>query len=183
MLLGGDEIGRTQGGNNNAYCQDNELSWYDWDAADRRTARVHPPPDRAPEAASGLPPPPLVPGARDPRRQGHRLVPPDGEQMTDEDWAPGYAKSLAVFLNGQAIASPGPRGERIVDNSFYLAVNAHHEALEFRLPGAPFGERWQIELETAKPLPEPGAILEAGANALLEARSLTLFSRPGPIRA
>jgi glycogen operon protein len=60
----------------------------------------------------------------------------------------------------QAIASPGPRGERIVDDNYYLAVNAHHEPLEFRLPGMPFGERWQAVLETAKPLPEVGAIAD-----------------------
>src|SRR5262249_32455548 len=100
---------------------------------------------------------------------------PDGEQMSDDDWSNGFAKSLAVYLNGRAIASPGPRGERIADDSFYLAVNAHHEPLEFRLPGVPFAERWQAVLETDRPLPEAGGVSAGGATLILESRSLTLL--------
>ena len=84
MLLGGDEIGRTQRGNNNAYCQDNEISWFDWDARRPRAARVHAPAHRAAPRAPGVPPPPLVPGPADPRRR-HALpdiawFTPDGER-------------------------------------------------------------------------------------------------------
>ena len=91
MLLAGDELGRTQGGNNNAYCQDNEMSWIDWEHADDGAARVHPAPDRAPPRPSGVPPAPLVPGPADPRRRRRDIAwfTPDGDEMTEPDWDGG----------------------------------------------------------------------------------------------
>ena len=138
MLLGGDELGRTQQGNNNAYCQDNELSWFDWDTANvelleftRRLIRLRQdhPVFRRRRWFQGRPI----------RGSGERdLVwfKPDGEEMSEEDWANGFAKSLALYLNGEGIAHAGPRGERVRDDSFYLVCNAHWEPIEFMLPRA-----------------------------------------------
>ncbi|REE95246.1 glycogen debranching protein GlgX [Thermomonospora umbrina] len=154
MLTAGDELGRTQRGNNNAYCQDNEISWVDWSAGDgdlefvRRLARLrreHPVLRR--------------------RRffQGHgghgelgdiAWLTPAGEEMTDDDWHAGYAKSLGVFLNGEAISEPDPRGRPVRDDSFLLLINAHSQFVEFTLPRAEFGDRWEYALDTASPAPD-----------------------------
>jgi isoamylase len=152
MLLGGDEIGRTQQGNNNAYCQDNEISWYDWESADGnllqftrqliRLRRRHPVFCR--------------------RRwfQGRPIHGTDvsdigwftaaGHEMSEEDWRAGFAHSLGVFLNGRAIPTPDERGERIVDESFYVIFNAHHDALPFTLPEARWGTSWVTVFDTAE---------------------------------
>ncbi|MGC5015601.1 glycogen debranching protein GlgX [Streptosporangium sp. DT93] len=152
MMLAGDEFGRTQHGNNNAYCQDNEISWIDWSLAEREgdllgfvrrlsaLRREHPVFQR--------------------RRffHGHKAADgtrdivwftPAGEEMSAGDWHTGYAKSLTVFLNGDAITEPGTRGERIVDDSFLLLINAHHEDMIFALPQGRYGERWHRVLDTA----------------------------------
>jgi isoamylase len=151
MLLGGDEIGRTQQGNNNAYCQDNEISWYDWEQRRPAPAAVHAAADPAAAAPSGVLPAPLVPGA-----------PIHGTDVSDIGWftppgrrcprrtgAPGFAKSLGVFLNGRAIPTPDERGERIYDESFYVIFNAHHEALPFTLPDERWGTSWVTVFDTA----------------------------------
>jgi glycogen operon protein len=158
MLLGGDELGRTQGGNNNGYAQDNEISWYDWTLArdndvllafTRRLSRLrhdHPVFRRRrffrgrPLRGSGV--------------ADIGWFTPDGSPMSDEDWESGFAKALTVFLNGDAIPEPGPRGERIVDDSFFLLFNAHHEPIEFRLPDG-FGESFEVVVDTAQPVPGP----------------------------
>ena len=151
MLLGGDEMGRTQKGNNNAYCQDNEISWYDWEHVDKDLLQF----------ARRL----IAFRNRHPvfwrRRwfQGRAIhgtkvsdigwFTPGGSEMSDEDWRAGFAKSLGVFLNGRAIPSPNERGEPVVDDSFYLMFNAHHEPLEFTLADAKWAERWNMLLNTA----------------------------------
>jgi isoamylase len=181
MLLGGDELGRTQQGNNNAYCQDDELSWFDWDTANvelyeftRRLIRLRRdhPVFRRRRWFQGRPI----------RGSGERdLVwfKPDGDDMSEEDWANGFAKSLALFLNGEGIAHAGPRGERVRDDSFYLICNAHWEPIEFTLPGAPLAERWQVVLDTERPFPEDGAVLDGGAPCRAIGRSLVLLRRIG----
>jgi glycogen operon protein len=167
MLLAGDERGRTQHGNNNAYCQDNETSWVRWeqdgqddsgnsgDPGDSGTAdlefvrslsrlrREHPVFRRrrffqGPEAGGD--------GLRD-----IAWLTPAGEHMTDEDWHTDYARSLGVFLNGEAITEPDPRGQRVRDDSFLLLINAHSDDVSFILPGPEFGERWEVALDTAEP--------------------------------
>ncbi|ACY97349.1 MULTISPECIES: glycogen debranching protein GlgX [Thermomonospora] len=150
MLSHGDELGRTQRGNNNAYCQDNEVSWVDWDNAEEdllefvrtlsRLRREHPV-FRRRRFFQG--------------RGGHgelgdiAWLTPAGTEMTDSDWHAGYAKSLGVFLNGDAITEPDPRGRRVRDDSFLLLINAHSQGVEFTLPGPEFGERWEHLLDTA----------------------------------
>jgi len=155
MLVGGDEIGRTQGGNNNAYCQDNEVSWFDWDKADRELCRFvadlielrhrHPVFKRR-RWFQGVP-------VRGNEGRDIAWIRPDGQQMSDQDWMDGSARSLAVFLNGQGIPSLDERGERVVDDSFYILFNAHWEPQSFRLaPDRPhWGERWAKVIDTTSP--------------------------------
>ncbi|MEV7006293.1 glycogen debranching protein GlgX [Streptosporangium sp. NPDC051022] len=152
MLLAGDEFGRTQGGNNNAYCQDNEISWVDWSPAEdekellsfvrtlSELRREHPVFQRRR----------FFHGRR--ADDGTRDIvwfTPSGEEMSASDWHTGYAKSLTVFLNGEAITEPGPRGEPIVDDSFLLLINGHHEDMTFTVPDARYGARWLPVLDTA----------------------------------
>jgi isoamylase len=180
MLLGGDEMGRTQRGNNNAYCQDNEISWFDWDTKD----------DRLLEFTAWLIRFRKEHPAFRRRRffQGRTLhgsdcddiawFRPDGTEMTDEDWSSGFAKSLGVFLNGDAIPTPGPRGERITDDSFYLVFNAHHGRLHFTLPAEQWGSRWAKVLDTNEPEQgERKRMYRAGEKIRVESRALVLMRR------
>jgi isoamylase len=149
MLLGGDEIGRTQAGNNNAYCQDNETSWFDWDHVDeeftdwvRRVAGL-----RREHAVLRR------------RRwfQGRKIrdtedlawFRPDGETMTDDDWETGYARSIGVFLNGDAIPTPDAFGGRILDDSLFVILNASETDMRWTVPGGPWNRDWTVELDTS----------------------------------
>ncbi len=155
MLLMGDEVSRTQQGNNNAYCQDDELSWFDWDDVAEHDdllrfvcrltdlRREHPVFRRRRWFAGR--------SIRGSDANDIGWVRPDGTAMTDEDWDAGFAKSLGMVLNGDAIPWPGPRGERIEDDSFAVVFNAHHEDLEWAAPGEPWGEAWEVVLDTARP--------------------------------
>jgi glycogen operon protein len=182
MLLHGDELGRSQRGNNNAYCQDNELTWVDWEQADSalieftaqvsRLRREHPvfrrrrffdgrPVRRGPNG--GLP--------------DIGWFAPDGQEMSEEDWEAGFGKSVAVYLNGQGIAGRDNRGERITDDSFLLCFNAHDGPIDFTLPLSEYAGKWEVELDTATPhLTEP-ATAEAQASITVEARSLLVLRR------
>ena len=153
MLLAGDELGRTQRGNNNAYCQDNEISWVDWENADedmlewtrrlidmRRRHRVF----RRRRWFQGRP----IHGSGVTDIGWFR---PDGTEMDDEDWRVGFAKSLGLFLNGERIDSTDPRGDPVVDDSFYILFNAHHDRLDFTTPGEEWGKRWLKILDTFDP--------------------------------
>src|SRR5262245_40976664 len=162
MLVAGDELGRTQQGNNNAYCQDNEVSWLDWEGADlaqlefvrRVIALVHGRPVfRRRGGFLGRP----IHGAG---VADIAWLTPDGEEMTEQHWQEGFAKSLVVFLNGQAIHGLSPQGEPVVDDSFALLFNGHHEELSFTLPRRECGGRWRVEIDTSAShpgAPHPGA--------------------------
>jgi glycogen operon protein len=177
MLLGGDEIGRTQQGNNNAYCQDNEISWYDWKNADAnllafcqrliRYRKDHPV-FRRRRWFQGRP----IHGSEVKDIAWFTL---EGEQMAEEDWGQGYAKSLGVFLNGATIPNPNRRGEPVIDDNFYLLFNAHYEALNFTLPGAAWGERWVKELATEIGWVKEEETFKAGEPIKVEARSLVVL--------
>ncbi|HEX7182296.1 MAG TPA: glycogen debranching protein GlgX, partial [Thermoanaerobaculia bacterium] len=184
MILGGDEIGRTQRGNNNAYCQDNEISWFDWGSADRSlhrfvsgliACRREHPVFRRRRWFLGSP----VRG-----REEHDIawLRPDGQEMTDENWQHGFAKSLCVFLNGQAIPNLDARGERVVDDSFCILFNAHHDAVSFRLPQRPeWGERWIKVLDTADPrLRENGEEHASGEEVRVEGRAVVMLKALTP---
>jgi glycogen operon protein len=163
MLSHGDEIGRTQQGNNNAYCQDDEIAWVHWeDSGDMEFVRLlsrlrhdHPVFRRRR----------FFTGTGRGAAADIAWLTPAGESMTDQDWNVGFAKSLGVFLNGDAITEPDPRGRRVRDDSFLLLVNAGSEPVEFTLPGAEYGERWEFALDTA----EPGAV---GDRPRLKARDV-----------
>jgi glycogen operon protein len=154
MLLAGDELGRTQRGNNNAYCQDNEISWVDW-AGDQpagllaltralSTLRREHPVFRRRRFFSGEPAGPDGSALRD-----IIWLTPGGGEMTLADWGSAYARSIGVFLNGDAITEPGPRGEAITDSHFLLLFNAHSEAVEFALPGPDLAPGWHVVVDTA----------------------------------
>jgi glycogen operon protein len=154
MLLAGDEMGRSQAGNNNAYCQDTPVSWLDWSLADTEQDML-----AFTETLAGL--------RRDHpvfrRRRFFRGRPqhpdqemgdlvwltPTGEEMTGEDWRADYAKSLAVFLNGDAISEPDPRGGKITDARFLLLFNAHSNPIMFTMPEASFATGWEVVIDTA----------------------------------
>ena len=180
MILGGDELGRTQNGNNNAYCQDNELSWFDWDhrngdlvAYTQRLInlrRSHPV-FRRRYFFQGRP----LHGESVSDIAWFRA---DGSEMTDDDWQEGLVKALGVFLNGDAIPDLDARGERVVDDSFLVLFNADHEPVTFVLPAERFGERWVKVLDTADAFDE-GAQLKAGDSLAVENRSLVLLRRGG----
>ena len=177
MVLGGDEIGRSQGGNNNAYCQDNELSWYDWGSADVEllafsrqlvALRRDHPVFRRPRFFQGEP----IYGTDLDDIAWFR---PDALQMSEEDWRAGFAKSLMVFLNGDALPDAGPHGEKIKDDSFVVMLNAHWEALVFSLPGGRFGSSWVPVFATGDERQAPA--LAAGSAVTVKERSLELWQR------
>ncbi len=182
MLLGGDEFARTQHGNNNAWCQDSEISWYDWelDAGQRELLtfakrllalrRDHPVFRRQrflegkDVAGSGLP--------------DVWWFRPDGRKMTQRDWHRADARVLGVFLNGTAIAGQTRHGERIDDDSFLLLFNAHHEDMTFTLPVRRFGAAWTHELCTFDPAIAAGEDrLAARGDVEVRARSVKLLRR------
>src|SRR2546421_4527483 len=156
MLLGGDELGRTQNGNNNAWCEDNEISWFDWEHVDsdlveftKRLVRLrqeHPVFRRA-SFLTGR----EVRGSGLPDVWWFR---PDGRRMTQKDWQRQDAHSLGVFLNGQEIPNRTPAGKEIVDDSFLVLFNAYVDPITFTLPTPRFGPRWRVEIATGDGGPE-----------------------------
>jgi glycogen operon protein len=181
MLLGGDELNRSQGGNNNGWCQDSEISWYHWDQDEDaeqmrrftqrliRLRREH----RTFRRESFL--------------RGHEIddsdLPDvwwfrcDGRRMTARDWQHGEAV-LGMFLNGEVIPTPGERGEKITDDSFVLLFNAHAEDRAFKLPRRRMGRRWALELCTADPEAEAGSTgYDAQEEINVTAHSITILKR------
>ncbi len=180
MLLGGDEFGRTQHGNNNAYCQDNELTWYDWDWDDEQRSLLsftrqlihlrqrHPVLRRRQffrgDEAGGHPD--LV------------WLQPDGTQMTEEAWTDPKFQALVCFLNGQAIPSTDDRGRRITDDTFLLLTNGSHDPVKFTLPPLAYGRSWRPVIDTsAHRRSRSRGRLRPGSTLELEALSLLLLRR------
>jgi isoamylase len=182
MLSGGDEMGRTQGGNNNAWCQDNEISWYDWElhgAQEEQLAFVRRliafrnahPAFRRREFLEGR----ATEGSGLPDVWWFR---PDGRRMTQRDWQRPDGHVLGVFLNGDEIPGRTPRGEPIADDSFLLLFNAHYEDMTFTMPVRRFGARWTHELDTADPDLEPGSdAIPARGEVVVTSRSMKLLRR------
>jgi len=184
MLLGGDEMARTQRGNNNAYCQDDEISWYDWSLAEanaeqveftrrlielRSTHRIF----RRRRWFEGR-------SIRGSAEHDIAWFTPQGTTMTEEDWNVGYAKSIGVFLNGEAMAEPDARGERVVDDTFLWLVNAHFEPLVFTLCTEEWGASWTRIFDTSEPrggFDEDGLIFGAGEDLKVKPRSQVLLRR------
>ena len=178
MLRHGDELGHTQRGNNNAYCQDNELSWLDWEHVDEEfmsfcaglvAFRRQHPVFRRRRFFEGLP----IIGSELSDIGWFR---PDGAEMTEKDWQTGFAKSLGVFLNGDALPDPDPRGRRLSDDSFLLLFNAHHGDVRFMLPRRAWGRRWVTEYNTASVAPAHKSY-PAGGRVVVAARSVQVLRR------
>ncbi|UNX53356.1 glycogen debranching protein GlgX [Georgenia sp. TF02-10] len=183
MIAHGDEIGRTQQGNNNVYCQDNELSWVDWDLSeDQRDLleftrslvqlrRDHPVLRRRRFFAGA------------PEHGGESEIgdiewfTPAAEHMAAEDWGVSYARSVMVFLNGSAIPEPDARGNRIVDDSILCLLNADGAAIDFQLPGSGYGASWTTVVDTTTPDAEPTEH-PAGATLTVTGRSVVLLVCP-----
>jgi isoamylase len=189
MLLAGDELGRSQGGNNNAYCQDNEISWLDWpedrESQDRYETKS-PLLDYTRELISLRARHPVFRRRRffqgEPLSGRHDQVgdiawfTPGGEEMTDEDWSAGFAKSMTVFLNGEGISEPDPRGQRVRDDSFLLLFNASESDLKFAIPPARYGEQWARVLDTSMPQ-LPGSADAAGEATARPGDTIQVSSR------
>jgi len=186
MLCGGDELGRTQRGNNNAYCQDNDISWYDWKL------------DRMNQGLLNFTKNLIDFRKRHPvlrrRRffQGRHIrgsevkdvswFRPDGKEMSDHDWNAGYAKSLALRLSGDAIAERDEKGRPITDDTLLILLNAHHEPLAFTLPAHKRGVKWQPLFDTAV---DAGTeklvyVLKGGERYELDARSIAVLRLSEP---
>jgi glycogen operon protein len=173
MLLAGDELGRTQQGNNNPYCQDNEISWVNWEEADNdltefvrkltRLRRDHPV-FRRRRFFSGA----LEPG----RVRDIAWFTPSGQHMTNDDWNAGPGRAIAVFLNGDAIFESDARGQRVVDDSFLLMFNASSSEVLFGVPAPPYGP-WQLVLDTA--MSQRGDTLPTGRVVRVGSHSLCLL--------
>ncbi len=187
MLLAGDELGRTQRGNNNAYCQDNEISWVDWEMAQNAAGllgftralaalrREHPVFRRRR----------FFRGDRD--GDGHLAdiawLTPSGREMGDEDWNAPAARAMMVFLNGDAITEPGPHGERVRDDSFLIMFSADDQAVDFTVPGVKYGDRWAVVADTAAddavgPAHRPQVV--AGDHVALTGWSMMVLRRSAP---
>ena len=178
MLLAGDEIGRTQQGNNNSYCQDNEISWVDWENADKElfeftSKLIH---LRRNHAAfsrkSWFRGEPV-------KRNGIEDIAwfqPDGSQMSAEHWDQHFAKSIAVFLNGQGLHAVNSEGEKVVDDNFYILFNASEHAVEYKLPDEHYARDWRIIFDTARYSQEEGKNLyKAKEKIKIDGRSVILL--------
>ena len=184
MLLGGDEIGRTQGGNNNGYCQDSDLSWFDWELEGdqmellvftRRLIelRRRHPVFRRRRFFQGRP-------IHDRQLADIEWFSANGDKMTDAEWASGHTRALGMFLNGQEIPSAGRRGERIVDDSFLVVLNGE-EPVDFRVPGKPWASSYQLVLDTRVGFVDPGprrsGRVRAGATLSLDHRVVVVLRK------
>ncbi|GAB3584455.1 glycogen debranching protein GlgX [Calidifontibacter terrae] len=182
MIAHGDELGRTQEGNNNVYCQDNELAWVDWDLDDQQEELI--------AFASSV-----IALRRDHttfRRRRFFLgqadhggksplgdiewFSPDGNQMTELDWRNGLARAVAVFLNGEAIFAPDEHGQPVVDDHFVLIFNANGDDLRFTVPDVVQDAEWQVALHTASQDPLTADETIAGGDDLeIEGRSIVVL--------
>ena len=180
MLVAGDETSRTQHGNNNAYCQDNEISWLDWEKADQDllafTQRLIKIRKNHPAFC---------------RRRWFRGAPvkegdiediawflPEGEKLNDENWTNDFAKSVAIFMNGKALRSRNTKGEQLIDDNFYIIFNAHHEPLDYKLPHSEYAQNWKVLLNTTKDDPEDTEQFNAGETINIDARSVVVLHCP-----
>jgi isoamylase len=182
MIVAGDEMGRTQQGNNNTYCQDNELTWLNWDLDEQETdllafttslihTRLEHPVFRQRRFFKGA-----AELGGESALGDIAWFEPNGQHMSPEAWATAYARSLTVFLNGSAIAEPDSRGEPIVDASFLIMFNASTGNITFTVPAADYGADWQVAFDTAN-LIAPGTTISAGASTEVSAHSIVVLTR------
>lgn len=186
MISHGDEIARTQGGNNNVYCQDNEISWVNWELDDYEREmfeftkhmvqlRTEHPVFRRRRFFAGRP-----------ERGGESSLgeiewfTPDGHHMSEKDWQEASARSMMIFLNGQAIREPDPRGRPIVDDDFLLMFNASPDPVIFTIPQGAYGQRWQEVVNTGEAYDPAGQVREysSGETLMLGGRTTVVLLNP-----
>jgi glycogen operon protein len=177
MLLSGDEIGRTQQGNNNSYCQDNEISWVNWASADKELLEFtkkliqlrhdHSIFSRKswfrgePVKANGI--------------EDIAWFLPDGNQMSEENWHDGNARAIAVFLNGQGLHAVNSEGEKVIDDNFYIIFNAAENPVEYKLPGAQYAKQWSLVIDTAQSEQGESKSFKADEVLKIDGRSVILL--------
>jgi glycogen operon protein len=178
MLLSGDEFERTQQGNNNAYCQDNEISWIDWKDQKHpllkftqaliQLRQAHPV-FRRRTWFHGHP-------ATDHTLSDITWFTPDGQEMQPVHWGDRQAKALGMFINGNGLQQSDSQGQRMLDDSFYLLFNAHHKSMTFTLPPREWGHRWIKILDSTTTSPHRGfRVYKAGKHITIEAHSLVVL--------
>ena len=189
MICGGDEISRTQNGNNNAYCQDNPITWYNWDLDERKLSlleftrklieirKEHPNLHRRKFYQD-----------RSIRRSDVKDIMwlrPDGEEMTDEEWWAGWVRCLGVMLNGETLDHIDEKGERVLDDTFLVMLNCHHEPIKFYLPQSPQSKDWEVVIDTNDPEQTIARVVPAGKPIQLARQSLILMRelRPEAVRS
>ncbi len=182
MMCHGDELGRTQGGNNNGFCQDNEITWIDWANADAgltaftrevATLRREHPTFRRRRFFDGRP----VRGKGKDQLPDIAWLQPDGNLMAEEDWDSGFGRAVAVFLNGAGITGTDERGERITDDSFLLCFSAHDEDIDFTMPGDGASGEWQVVLDTAIEAVAESEPISTGHTLTVKPRTLVVLQR------
>lgn len=181
MLVAGDEISRTQKGNNNAYCQDNEISWVNWQDADKdllnftqklvKFCKHHPVFNRRGWFVGQ----PIKGG----KLKDIAWFLPEGNEMTEENWCHDFAKSLGVYMNGRGLHAKGSKGEQVVDDSFYVIFNAHYEPLKYKLPPKKYGEVWYKVIDTdTGMMDKKGEEFSYGNTIEVAARSVVVLQQP-----
>ncbi|GHG69974.1 glycogen debranching protein GlgX [Comamonas sp. JC664] len=182
MLVAGDEMGRTQKGNNNAYCQDNALSWVDWELNDTQRELL----DFTCALTKLRREQPVLHKRRffrgahmwDSELKDLAWFRPDGKEMRKDDWEKPYVRSLSFLLGGDAIAAPDDEGNRIVGDTVLVLMNAHHEPITFMLPAVEWGADWELVVDTAVCGESPRTHTPAGGNVQVVGRSLVVLRRP-----
>ncbi len=184
MLLAGDEFGNTQSGNNNSYCQDNEIGWLKWEGWTEDDNKLL---EFAKSLISIRKEHPIF-------RKGHFFqgrkirgadikdimwLNPDGLEMSDQDWNTGYAKCLGMFLSGTPLNEFDDRGEPIQNDNFIILINAHYEEIPFKMPGYPLKAEWAPLFDTCCPGGAEKKSYKQGEACPLQARSFVLLSSPG----
>jgi isoamylase len=182
MIAHGDEIGRTQHGNNNVYCQDSELSWMDWSLVDKNSDQL----EFTRKVTALRKRHPVFRRRRffdgEPIRTGDEVrdiawLTPAGKEMTHQDWGAEFDKCIAVFLNGEAIPEPDARGQQVVDDSFLLCFNAHDHAVDFIVPDDDYAKEWTAVLDTTDPTGEVKRVVNDGDEVSLPGRAVLVFRK------
>ena len=182
MLVAGDEMGRTQRGNNNAYCQDNPLAWVDWNLSDAQrrmldfTLRM----SRLRREQPTLTKRRFFRGSTlwDSALKDLAWFRPDGQEMRKEDWDKPHLRSISFLLGGDALAAPDDEGQRIVGDTLLVLLNAHHEPVSFQLPAIEWGADWEEVVDTHRSSASPHAHTPAGGAVVVGGRSLVVLRRP-----
>jgi glycogen operon protein len=179
MLCGGDEFSRSQRGNNNAYCQDNELTWYDWalDSSRMRLMEFTRKLVKLRRTHANLHRRKFFQD-RTIRNSVERDVAwygADGHEMTEAEWTAEWTRSMGLMLNGKTLQVSDENGDSMQDDSFLILVNAFHEGVEFTLPPAPNGSPWSQVMDTEN-IDDPFQSVKVGEKAIVGGRSMKVFS-------